>query len=155
MTPQIHARRRAALMAALDDPILLMGNGTRYRNSAYALPFRQDSNFLYYTGCHQPGAAVLLAEGKSTLFLTPPADDDALWHGHSERIEETAAALGFDAVQPLSALSAALEGRSGVRSVAVPDKAVTDATAALLQQPLAFLKRPGDEGLIDLSLIHI
>ena len=75
---EIHAQRRAALMASIDAPVLLMGNRTRYRNSAYTLPFRQDSTFLYYTGCAQPGAALLLARGQATLFLTPPADDDAL-----------------------------------------------------------------------------
>ena len=45
-------------MNAVGAPILLMGNGVRYRNSAYPLPFRQDSSFLYYTGCHQPEAAL-------------------------------------------------------------------------------------------------
>ena len=145
---QIHTQRRADLMVSLDAPILLAGNGIRYRNSAYPLPFRQDSNFLYYTGCQQPGAALLLDGGESTLFLTPPEDDDALWHGHSETIEQSAAALGFTRVRPMSELEAVCRACGGLKSIAVPDRAVTDAIAALTGQPLEFLRTPGDEALI-------
>ena len=48
LTPHLHRQRRSALMAAVGAPILLMGNGVRYRNSAYPISFRQDSSFLYY-----------------------------------------------------------------------------------------------------------
>jgi Xaa-Pro aminopeptidase len=144
----IHAQRRAALMAALDAPVLLAGNGMRYRNSAYALPFRQDSSFLYYTGCRAPGAALLLADGQSTLFLTPPADDDALWHGHSESIIEQAAALGFERVEPLSALDGVCRTHRDLCTIAVPDRRVNEQLSALTGQPLEFLRAPGDEALI-------
>ena len=40
-----------------------------------------------------------MVEGHSTLFLTPPAADDGLWHGHSETIAETGSALGFTHVR--------------------------------------------------------
>lgn len=145
----VHAARRARLSAAVDAPILLIGNDRRFRNSAYPLPFRQDSSFLYYTGCQAPGAALLIADGQSTLFLTPPADDDALWHGHSEPIEQTAAALGFSRVRPLSALSEACAAHSGLRTIAVPDRGASAAAAQLSGQPLAFNRQPGDEALIE------
>ncbi|MFT5684928.1 MAG: Xaa-Pro aminopeptidase, partial [Myxococcota bacterium] len=148
LSPEVHRERRATLMAALDAPILLSGNGVRYRNSAYHLPFRQDSSFLYYTGCQQPGAAVLIADGLSTLFLTPPADDDALWHGHSESIAQTAAALGFDEVRPRAELAEVCAGHSDLHTIAVPDRGINATLSGLTGTPLTFLREPGDEGLI-------
>ena len=97
LTPEIHAQRRSTLAKAVGAPILLMGNGDRPRNLPMStVPFRQDSTFLYFTGCTAPGAAVLIEDGVSTLYLPRPADDDALWHGTTHTIEETAAALGFN-----------------------------------------------------------
>ena len=87
-----HRARRAKLQELVQSPILLMGNGVRLRNLPInALPFRQDSTFLYFTGCTRPGAALLLVDGEATLYLPPPAADDALWHGHAERLEDMAA----------------------------------------------------------------
>ncbi len=135
-------------MAAVDSPLLLAGNGVRFRNSAYPLSFRQDSTFLYYTGCSQPDAAVLLADGQSILFLTPPADDDALWHGHSESITQTAAALGFDRVLPRRELAEVCRACSGLKTIAVPDRGVNDTLSRLTGQAVAFRSAPGDESLI-------
>ncbi|MDG1481827.1 MAG: aminopeptidase P family protein [Myxococcota bacterium] len=148
LSPDIHRQRRATLMAAVSAPVLLSGNGLRFRNSAYPLPFRQDSTFLYYTGCRQPDAAVLLADGQSTLFLTPPADDDALWHGHSASITQAAEALGFDRVRPRGELAAVCERHGALRTIAVPDSGVNDTLSQLTGQPVAFRSAPGNEALI-------
>lgn len=68
---EVHAARRARLRAAVPGPILLIGNGTIQRNLPMnLLRFRQDSSFLYFTGCDEPGAALLLDESGDTLFLT-------------------------------------------------------------------------------------
>ena len=72
-----HSARRQALYEQLNRPILLMGNQSRIRNLPMnAVPFRQDSTFLYFTGCDVPGAAALIDGSGTTLFLVPPADDD-------------------------------------------------------------------------------
>ena len=100
LDPAIHADRREHLSRAVDQPILLMGNGERPRNLPMAtVSFRQDSTFLYFTGCTIPGAALLIVDGKSTLFLPEPAEDDALWHGVSHTIQEMALPLGFAQVK--------------------------------------------------------
>ena len=52
-----------------------------------SLPFRQDSTFLYLTGCDRPDATLLIDDDGSTLFLPEPADDDALWHGEVVSLE--------------------------------------------------------------------
>ena len=78
----VHAARRRVLMSRVDSPVLLMGNNTQPRNLLMnKLPFRQDSTFLYYTGCSEPGAAVLINGQEETLFLPIPGEGDELWHG--------------------------------------------------------------------------
>lgn len=147
--PALHAARRAALRAAVPGPILLMGNGSQPRNLPMNLHrFRQDSCFLYFTGCDEPGAALWMDGDAELLLLTPPADDDGLWHGHVTPNVERAAALGFSATRPLAELEAVV-GAATPRTVAVSDPAAAARAAALAGRPLRFGAQNGDEELID------
>ncbi|MCB9777381.1 MAG: aminopeptidase P N-terminal domain-containing protein [Alphaproteobacteria bacterium] len=153
LSPDLHARRRAALSERLHGaPVLLMGNAQAPRNyPANPLPFRQDSTFLYFTGCARPKAAALItAGGHSTLFLVPPADDDALWHGQSWTLHDVAAALGFDAVAPLAELEAhCAAAGTALRTLAVADPAATARAARISGRELSFRDpdRIGDQAL--------
>jgi Xaa-Pro aminopeptidase len=150
-----HASRRARLRAQLDAPILLMGNAERPRNlPGYGLPFRQDSSFLYFTGCSQPSAALLLDGDGDTLFLPQPADDDALWHGHSETIQQTATTLGFRSVRPIQDLEGACAPhRNQLRTLAVPDNNATRRAAAITgRESLFFGRDNGHDDLIDVVI---
>lgn len=145
----VHADRRARLRAMVSGPILLMGNGSQPRN----LPmnqhrFRQDSCFLYLTGCDEPGAALWMDGDRELLLLTPPADDDGLWHGHLTPNAERAATWGFDQVADLDALEG-LVGDSRPRTIAVSDPAACARAAALAGRPLRFGRENGDDELID------
>ena len=93
-----HRTRREALLAAVGGPIVLMGHTPVVRNApGNFLPFRQDSTFLYYTGCDRPGAVAILSEEAGfELYLPAGHEDDELWHGPSEPIEEVGARLGAD-----------------------------------------------------------
>ena len=149
-TPAIHAARRAELMRRVPGPILLMGSGDRPRNLAMnPVRFRQDSTFLYFTGCRMPGAAAVLHAGESTLFLPPPSEDDPLWHGHVESIFEQAAALGFSSVRPDHALESAVAELPSVATLAVPDLARTLRAAELSGLPLRFGAQHGTEALVE------
>lgn len=150
LSPQLHAQRRQALSARVGRPILLMGNTARSRNLPMSpLPFRQDSTFLYFTGCTRPGAALLLVDGQTTLYLPPPAEDDALWHGHSERLEDMAAEVGIDRVRDQSALEADASGLQQLATLAVPDLAQTQRASRITGQALVFGSHNGDDALID------
>ena len=145
-----HGKRRSALTQAVAAPILLMGNGHRPRNLPMStVPFRQDSTFLYFTGCNEPGAAVLITETESTLYLPTPADDDALWHGTSATIEETGAKLGFAAVRPADRLEHDARALDGLVTIAVPDLAQTLRASRMVGQPLSYGQNNGDPFLID------
>lgn len=149
VTAAHRAERRRQLAERVDGPVLLLGNGTRPRNlPANLLPFRQDSTFLYFTGCDLPDAAALLADGRCTLYAPPPADDDALWHGHVDSLDALRARFGVDAVRPFAELEAAVKGRR-VRTLAVADDAKNRLGAELCGTPLAFGVHFGDPELVD------
>lgn len=144
-----HAARRQRLLAQVDRPVLLLANGQRNRNLPLnKVPFRQDSTFLYFTGCALPDAAALLGPDGFELFLPEKDADDALWHGETPSNEAIGAALGADTVRPLHAL----EGR--VRALrpytlAVADEGRNGQVSAWLDRPLAFGRDHGDLALVD------
>jgi Xaa-Pro aminopeptidase len=150
-TPPNVASRRAALLARVGAPVLLVSNGPRARNLPMnQVPFRADSTFLYFTGCAEPGAAALITESGCTLFLDPPADDDALWHGEVDTFEARRARYGVDAIRPFAELDdacAPLRGR--LQSLAVPDLAMTQRAAALTGLDLAYPHASGPDALVD------
>jgi Xaa-Pro aminopeptidase len=142
------AARRAALRALVPRPILLVGNGERARNLPMtSVPFRQDSTFLYYTGCTAPDAALLLDEDGATLFLAEPPPDDALWHGPSEPREGLRDRLGVDRILAPEALPARIAGRP-VATLAVPDEARNAWLSQLVGRPLRFGVAYGDDDLV-------
>lgn len=150
MTVPDLAGRRAALLARVRAPVLLVSNGVRARNLPInALPFRADSTFLYFTGCDEPGAAALIDDDGLTLFLTPPADDDALWHGFVDTLEDRRARWGADRARPLAELEAACRPHRGrLVSLAVPDAAQTALAARLTGEDLDYPRQPGSEALV-------
>jgi Xaa-Pro aminopeptidase len=115
----VFANRRQRLLDALEGtPAVVFAAGQRARNyPANVYPFRADSHFLYLVGAALPDAALLLHEGHSELFVTPPADDDALWHGEQPSMEDLASSTGVDRVRPLKELAIALAEAGGGRRV--------------------------------------
>ena len=141
--------RRRHLCTRVTGPILLMGNGERSRNLPMnKLPFRQDSTFLYFTGCQTPAAAALIEDGHCTLFLPEVGADDALWHGPTPSHTEIGAAAGADAVHNLSQLSD-IVGRRTPRVLAVADEAQNTLASRLGDIPLHFGEAYGDPELVD------
>ena len=151
LSPAVFARRRAALMARVGAPILLLGNAVRRRNLPInPLPFRQHSSFLYFTGCDTPGAALLLTQDSEVLFLPEPADDDALWHGAVSTLEDERVRWGVSEVQALSALEASVAPLAGrLQALAVPDLAQTTLASRLTGHPLAYGSENGPASLVD------
>ena len=122
-SPAFHAERRQRLADAVQRPILLVGNGRQARNfPANTLPFRQDSTFLYFTGCAAPGAALLIDGEDHTLFLPDAGPGDALWHGPTPSLREQGAALGVAVkdARELDTRVAQLDARPWALSVSDP-----------------------------------
>lgn len=111
ISARVYKARQQALSAKLPrEAVLFMGHYTLPRNYlANPLPFRQDSTFLFFSGCRLPGAAMLIwPDGTSTLYLPFPTTDDELWHGRQVPPEFIARKAGARAVFPIGTLPEAL-----------------------------------------------
>lgn len=98
---EVFAARQAKLGAELGDtPALVFAGGDRSRNyPANVYPYRADSHFLYLAGAAIHDAALWVHGDRAELFMTPPAADDALWHGATPSFDEIRAATGVAAVR--------------------------------------------------------
>jgi Xaa-Pro aminopeptidase len=141
--------RRRKLAKSMGKPILLMGNGHRARNLPMSpLPFRQDSTFLYFSGCDHPKAAMhILPDGDTTLFLPTPTADDPLWHGPTPGFEETRVEYGMENVMGIESLDDYPLG-TDVVSLAVPDENQNRYLHNRLQRPFQFGVEYGDPQLV-------
>lgn len=115
-SPSTFAARRAALHSALETPALIAAGGLRSRNyPANPYGFRAKSHFLYLIGAPIPGAALLLRDGRTTLFVEPEHPGDALWHGAQPSMAELAEVHQLDAVEPLAEIDGVM-GTSAART---------------------------------------
>jgi Xaa-Pro aminopeptidase len=146
-TATFHSRRDR-LTQAVDGPIVLLGNGTRSRNlPMLTLPFRQDSSFLYYTGCDLPDATALIERDRFVLFLPEKEEGDELWHGPTPDHAELAARFGADQALPPSGLADLLRQRRA-RTLAVADHKRNVEGSAWSTAPLSFGTEFGDPELV-------
>jgi Xaa-Pro aminopeptidase len=144
-----YAERRRALYQHVGRPILLLGNGIRSRNLPMThLPFRQDSTFLYLTGCSMPDVAILIGPDGTTLFAPTPPDGDELWHGSTPGVDELARRIGAQEDHPLEELETRLKGLD-LATLAVPDEAKNQWLTTWTKRPYRFGHAPGDPDLID------
>ena len=147
--PNRHTERRRSLGQRVSGPILLMGCGDRSRNLPMnKLPFRQDSTFLYFTGCVLPNAALIIVGGESTLFVPNPADDDALWHGEADDFNALRRRFDVDEVADISDLEATVR-RLQPRTLAIADESVNARIGEWLGCTLCFGLNYGDDSLVD------
>ncbi|MFO0578334.1 MAG: aminopeptidase P family protein [Polyangia bacterium] len=106
-------RRRELSRRLGGAPILVTAGRAPSRNyPANQYDFRACSHFLYLVGLPLPDAALLLNHceaGRSTLFVPPPAEDDALWHGELPSLDALRALTGVDAVRPIDELQPELD----------------------------------------------
>ena len=122
VSKEFHRSRREELARRVSKPILLMGVGNRSRNLPMnRLPFRQDSSFLYCTGCMEPNAALVILDGESILFLEDHPPEDALWHGETASLEKRRVQYGVDRVVPNTKLEDFCRSLSSWATIAVSD----------------------------------
>ena len=117
-----YARRRRELMrlAGGDAAILLAAAPPRLRNGDTYWPYRQDSDFLYLTGCDEPQAVLVLLPGRragqSVLFCRERDATAERWDGDWLGPEDAVRVLGVDDAFPIAdiddILPGMLEGRA-------------------------------------------
>ncbi|MCB9235392.1 MAG: aminopeptidase P family protein [Bacteroidia bacterium] len=105
-------RRKKMGQAVGSGLILLLGNeesGMNYAANTYH--FRQDSNFLYFTGIDRPGLAAIfdLDACTETIYGQEVTMDDVVWMGPLPTLRADADQAGIQQVRPLADLDQALQ----------------------------------------------
>lgn len=101
--------RRRKFMSTIGSGIAILSSAKPNSGpSGDRATFRQDSDFLYLTGCPEPhSVAVFIPQGKSersVLFLREREAHSELWNGPMLGVSGARETLGFDAVYPISEL---------------------------------------------------
>ena len=118
------AARRARLMRRLPrgSAAVFAAGREAARNGDVEYPFRQRSDFIYLTGCEEPGAVAVLRPGHErpfALFVRPRDPEQAVWVGPRPGVEGARELLGADEAWPIGELGERLpEALAGARSVA-------------------------------------
>ena len=148
-----YANNRAKLQERLPEPILLMGCGLLARNLPMNhLPFRQDSSFLYFTGCAHPNSALLLVNGREILFLPTQNPADVIWHGESPSNLDYAKSFGFEEVMALEDLEARVSAYESLHSLAVSDPFANQRLSKIHGKDFSFGKNHGSQKLVDATI---
>jgi len=96
------AKRRTQLMrmAGDDSIIIVRAAPARFRNSDVHYPYRQDSDFLYLTGFHEPDALLVLIpggdSGRCILFCRERDPEREMWDGPMTGLRGAVADFGMD-----------------------------------------------------------
>jgi len=152
--------RRRSLGDRFKSPALFVAGAPPPRNyPANTYDFRPNSHYLYFGGPREPGAALLLRSGKTTLFAEPPNRDDALWHGPRPSLEEQGRAWAADEVRPLAELADEIcPIRGEIAALAPQDAASVLGLSSLLGRTVGPDSSARDaelaEVVIGLRLIH-
>ncbi len=106
---QTYVQRREELRRLVGTGLILLpGNNDSPMNyPANAYKFRQDSTFLYFTGQHRDGLALVIDAdtGREVLIGDEIDIDDIVWYGSVTSVREMAEQSGVAEVQPMSALA--------------------------------------------------
>ena len=106
--PEIYEERRNRLQGQLKTGLVfLLGNDESPMNSPGNMhAFRQDSNFLYFTGVDYPGFSLLmdLDRDSTTLFADEPSLDPIIWAGLPPSVGELASHAGITNAAPTTKL---------------------------------------------------
>jgi Xaa-Pro aminopeptidase len=109
MVDPIYAKRRAALLAAMGDGVLvLFATGTAIRNNDVEHEYRQDSDLYYLTGFDEPDAVLVLSTVHPdgfALFVRPRDPEREVWDGARAGVDGAVRDFGANVAYPVSELA--------------------------------------------------
>ena len=112
MDKALFAARRARIAERMDGGVMLLAAAPeRARTADILYPYRQDSDFAYVTGFHEPDAVCVLAPEateKFVLFVRPRDPEREIWIGSRAGVEGAVAEYGADAAFPIDELEKTL-----------------------------------------------
>ncbi len=103
-----YSERRARLCRLVGDGVIVLlgNNDSPYNYPANTYKYRQDSAFLYYTGQHRAGLALVLdcSTGEDTLVGDDQDIDDVIWTGPVPSVRDMATESGIAHTAPMAHL---------------------------------------------------
>ena len=101
-------------MMGADSIAILPAAPVRIRSRDVSHRYRQDSDFYYLTGFHEPESVAVLIpgrpQGEFIVFCQEQDPDDAVWHGERAGPEGAVAGFGADDAFPISDINDILPG---------------------------------------------
>jgi len=149
-------RRRSALSQVLATrlggrPLLVSAGRAPSRNYPdNVYEFRASSHFLYLAGLPIEGAALLLHDGKATLFVHRSTEADALWHGETASLESLREATAVDSVRYLDELDSLAAGFSGLLHLPLRSAEPTAEDVVLIDALITLRLRHDDHAVAEL-----
>ncbi|THU62643.1 hypothetical protein C4D60_Mb01t07250 [Musa balbisiana] len=109
-TDEYISRRKRLLELLPEKSLAIIASApVKMMTDVVPYPFRQDADFLYITGCLQPGGiAVLSEECGLCMFMPDPDPHDAVWQGQVAGVEAALEFFKADKAFPLSAMHKSL-----------------------------------------------
>lgn len=103
ITEQEYVARRKKLLELLPEKslVIMASAPVKMMTDVVPYPFRQDADYLYFTGCQQPGGIAVLSDEFGLCMFMPDSDpEEEIWRG---QVAGTYAALNtFKADQTFS-----------------------------------------------------
>ncbi|XP_024529008.1 intermediate cleaving peptidase 55, mitochondrial [Selaginella moellendorffii] len=80
---EFHQRRKSLMSILPRNSLVAIGSAPiKTMSDIIPYPYRPDSDYLYYTGCQQPGGiAVIKANGDLCMFVSDPDPERSVWDG--------------------------------------------------------------------------
>lgn len=115
-------RRRELMRRMSKNAIAVIPTAPEHdRTLGIPFPFRSDSNFLYLSGFCEPGAVIVLFDGKNILFCQEKNDEAKIWTGELVGTERAVSDFGFDEAYPIEKLDEKmLEFLAGQKHIFIP-----------------------------------
>lgn len=106
-TDEIALRRKKLISQLPKESLVIINSATvKQMSDVVPYPFRQNADYLYYTGCqHSGGIAVVDCTGELYMFMPDPDPEREAWEGHVSGIVEAINILKADHAYNLSHLS--------------------------------------------------
>ncbi len=153
MQTKTYAARRLALGRKIGEGniVLISSAGQVVRNGDVRFPFRQNSDFRYFTGFDEPNAQLLIVGGgipRSILHCAPKDEVKELWEGVRMGPEEARRLLGFEETYSIDdhlldeqLRRLLLTGHAGLANLNTPENLIAEMRLVKDASEIALMKK--------------
>lgn len=113
ITSEEYCTRRKRLLELLPPNSIAIFAAAPVKMMTDVVPytFRQDADYLYITGCQQPGGIAVLSHGHGLcMFMPETSAHDVLWQGEMAGVDEALSTFMAEEAYPISMLGKILPG---------------------------------------------